>query len=87
MAWSRVFFNKDVVIALNTNGVKTMKTHISLDPRFHDEGSSMQVLYRSDWTDKELKKPPLKRFVPVEHIGREATVQVELPPAGMTILA
>jgi glycosidase len=60
VAWSRVFFNKDVVIALNTNGATEQKTRILLDARFHPKRSSMQFLYRGDWSDAELKKPSLR---------------------------
>ena len=87
VAWSRIFFSQDVVVALNTNGTKEQSAYVSLDPRFHPEGSNLQFQYRGDWTDAELKKPIPKGNVPVNYVNGIATILIYLPPAGMAILA
>jgi hypothetical protein len=46
----------------------------------------MTVLYRSDWTDAELKNPPPNQVVEVQYFGERAAVRIDLPPAGMAIL-
>jgi hypothetical protein len=48
----------------------------------------MTLLYHGAWSDGQLRQPPQDRTVPVEHhsSGR-ATVWLDLPPAGMAILA
>lgn len=86
VSWSRIFFSQDVVVAINTNGAKEQSAYVSLDPRFHPEGSSLQFLYRSDWTDAELEDSEAKGNAPVEYTQGLATVHVDLPPAGMAIL-
>lgn len=88
VAWSRVFFDQDVLVALNTNGEKEQTARVLLDSRFHPKESSMSFLYLSDWTDAELAKVPNPaRAVPVEYVEGQATVLVHLPAAGMAILA
>lgn len=40
-----------------------------------------------DWDDSELRDPPQDQSVPVQHEHGRATVRIDLPPAGMAILA
>ena len=86
VAWSRILFDQDVLIALNTNGTQNRSTSVLLDSRFHPKGSSMKFLYRGDWSDAELKNPPPSQTVPVKHINGISTICIDLPPAGMVIL-
>ena len=61
---------------------------MTVDANLHPAGSTMTYLYRSDWSDEELRHPPTDRTAVVQHQpdGR-AVVQVDLEPAGMAILA
>ena len=51
----------------------------------HANGARMTCLYRSDWSDAELKNLPVNQTVPVKYIDGRATVRIDLPPAGMDI--
>lgn len=85
-AWSQVLFDTELVMALNTNITEHRRVDITVDASLHPDGSTMRVLYRSDWSDAELRTPPVDQFVTVRHQFGRATVQVELPPSGMAIL-
>jgi len=87
-AWSQVLFETAVLIAFNSHGLEARGAEVTVDANMHPAGSTMTVLYRGDWTDDQLRRPPLDQTVPVRHQpdGR-ATVRIDLPPAGMTILA
>jgi glycosidase len=87
VAWSRILFNQDVLIALNTNGTQNRSTSVLLDSRFHPEGSNMMFLYKGDWSDLELTNSPPAQTVPVQHANGTTTIHIDLPPAGMVILA
>jgi glycosidase len=86
-AWSRIFFSQDVIVTLNTHGTDEQSAYISLDPRFHPEGSALQFLYRGDWKDEELENPAPNGSVPINYVQDRATIRIDLPPAGMAILA
>ena len=76
-----------VLIALNTHGDAAQSAHVTVEALFHPQSSTMTVLYRSDWSDAELKQAPAGQTVPVNrHASGRAYVQVDLPAAGMVIL-
>lgn len=85
-AWSQVLFDTELLMALNTNITQGRRAEITVDANLHPDGSEMRVLYRSDWSDDELRNPPAGQSVVVRHLYGRAVVQVELPPSGMTIL-
>jgi glycosidase len=87
VAWSQVHYQTEVVMALNTNATDARGADVTIDAYSHPDGSMLTVLYRSDWSDEELRNPPTDQTVAVKHDpeGR-ATVRVDLPPAGMIIL-
>ena len=86
-AWSRIMDNKEVLVALNTHGSEGRGAFVTIHAPFHSPNSFMKVLYRSDWTDSELKNPPQNQTVLVDYFGERATIRIDLPPAGMAILA
>ena len=86
-AWSRIMDRQEVLIALNTNGGDVRGAFVTVHAPAHPPGSSMKVLYRSDWSDAELKNPPQSQTAPVEYFDGRATVRIDLPAAGMMILA
>jgi hypothetical protein len=63
---------------------------VTVDANLHPPGTTLRVLYRSDWSDEVLKapEPPDDATVTVHHSddGR-AAFRIELPPGGMAILA
>lgn len=87
-AWSQILFRHEVLVAVNPHGLEARGADVTVDAELHPEGSTMTFLYRSDWSDDELRNPPGDRTVTVtrQPDGR-ATVHVELEPAGMVILA
>lgn len=87
-AWSLVHYQTTVIVALNTHASEARGADVTIDAYLHPEGSTLTVLYRSDWSDEELRNPPQDQLVTVKHDrdGR-ATVRVDLPPAGMMILS
>ncbi|PZV17426.1 MAG: alpha-amlyase [Pseudanabaena sp.] len=86
--WSRVLAYHEVVMVLNTNGVESRGADITVDKSLHPPGSTLQVLYRADWTDEQLKHSPTDEAVEVEKATTDgrAYIRLNLPPAGMVIL-
>ena len=87
VAWSRVLFKQEVLIALNTHGTESRAAEVSVDFSLHYPGSTMTFLYKGDWSVSELKNPPHNQTVQVKERNGRAVVWIELPPAGMAILA
>jgi glycosidase len=87
VAWSRILHDREVLVALNTHGVEARGAEVTVDASLHPEGSTMTVLYRGDWSDVRLRNPPWGQTVAVRRVGERAVVRVDLPAAGMTILA
>ncbi|MFI6324332.1 alpha-amylase family glycosyl hydrolase [Nonomuraea sp. NPDC050556] len=83
-AWSRLLHDREVLIALNTSGDRPQRATVTVHAPFHPDGSTMTVLYRGDW--KEFPGPTGERAQVTWRDGR-ACVSIDLPPAGMTILA
>lgn len=92
LAWSRVQHNQEVLVALNSHGAEARGAEVTVDAGLHPPGSWMSFLYRSDWSDAELKNAalgnlPQGQAVEVRRVDGRAIVRVDLPPAGMAILA
>jgi glycosidase len=87
VAWSRLLFDQEVVVALNTHGAEPRGASVTVDRALHSPGRRVTVLYRSDWTDAQLKAAPDDQTIEVRDDGGRSVVRIDLPPAGMTILA
>lgn len=87
IAWSRILYQQEVLVVLNSHGTQPRGAEVTVDARLHPVGTEMTYLYRSDWSDSELCQPPQGQSVPVQNISGRAAVRVDLPPAGMAILA
>ncbi|WP_413162218.1 alpha-amylase family glycosyl hydrolase [Capilliphycus salinus ALCB114379] len=87
VAWSLILFEPEVLMVLNTHGLESRGAVVTVDSSLHPDGSSLTYLYKSDWSDEELRNPPQNQTAKVKHYpdGR-ATVEIELPPSGMAIL-
>jgi glycosidase len=87
-AWSQVHYQTEVLMVLNTHGIEGRGAEVTVDSYLHPAGSKMQIWYSSEWSDEELRKPPLDQMVEVtaKQDGR-CYVCVDLPPAGMVILS
>ena len=86
-AWSRILHLQEVVVALNTHGTQDRGAWITVDASLHEPGSTMRVLYRGDWSAQQLASPPADLLVQVAELMGRAAVRVDLPPAGMAVLA
>jgi glycosidase len=87
IAWSQLFFETEVLMALNPHGYEDRGAEVTVDASLHPDGSTMTVLYRGDWSDEELRTPPQDQAVTVQHRDGRATVRIDLPPSSMAILA
>lgn len=86
VAWSRIFFGTEVVVAVNTHGAAVRGGFVTVDRVLHPPGSTLNVLYRGDWTDAELAAPPVELPRTVLDDGGRSAVRIDLPAAGMLIL-
>ncbi|HEY9691821.1 MAG TPA: alpha-amylase family glycosyl hydrolase [Oculatellaceae cyanobacterium] len=88
VGWSRVMFNQEALVVLNTNSTESRGADVTVDSSLPRSSSSLAFLYKSDWSDSELRNPPQNQTVPInKHSDGRYTVRIELPPAGMAILA
>ena len=86
VAWSRLLFDQEVLVAFNSHGTTGRGADITVDAALHPPGSRMTLLYDGAWSETELRQPPHKTVTVQHHNGR-ATVHLDLPPAGMAMLA
>jgi hypothetical protein len=86
-AWSRLMFDTEVVVALNTHSLEPRAAYVTVDGVLNPPGKLLRVFYRGDWPDRDLRTPPTNECLTVEAVQGRAAVRVELPPAGMMILA
>jgi len=90
IAWSLVFHHQEVLVILNTHGIQERGADITVDSSLHPPGSTMTFLYHSSWSDEQLQQPSEIHTTGVEveqHGSGRATVRMDLPPAGMAMLA
>ncbi|MBF2002427.1 MAG: alpha-amylase [Synechococcales cyanobacterium M58_A2018_015] len=87
IAWSQVLYIHEVLMALNTHGLEGRGAFVTVDRALHPPGSTMTVLYRSDWSDDQLRHPPQTETLPVQDYQNRAAVRIDLPPSGMMILS
>jgi hypothetical protein len=60
---------------------------VVIENKFHRNQPQMTYLYRSDWADAELNNPPMDQHVSIVQKEGRSTVRIDLPQAGMAILA
>jgi hypothetical protein len=71
---------------VNTHGAAVRGGFVTVDRVLHPPGSTLNVLYRGDWTDAELAAPPVELPRTVLDDGGRSAVRIDLPAAGMLIL-
>jgi glycosidase len=87
IAWSEVLYTTEVLMALNTHGLEPRGAFVTVDRSIHPSGSTLQVFYRSDWSDEQLHHPPENETLPVQEYQGRAVVRIDLPASGMVILS
>lgn len=76
VAWSRIFNNNEVLVAINTDPHEAKSAWVTIDSSLYSDKSKMQCLYSSDGADgAELSVEPRN--------GK--AVQVSVPPGGVVI--
>jgi glycosidase len=87
-AWSRVLAYQEVVVAMNTHGLEARGAEVTVDAALHGS-DGLRELYRADWSDERLRAINGQgEWVTINRqADGRATVRVDLPPAGMVILA
>lgn len=85
VAWSRILYDREVVMALNTHGTASRGAFVTVDAGLHKGQAGMQCLYHSG----HFTQPPAAQApaVPVQLMSGRSVVRIDLPPAGFTILA
>lgn len=88
VAWSRILDKQEVLVVLNTYPAAVREAEVAVDSRLHPVGSCLTYLYRGDWSDAELVSPPSNHAAAVTcRPDGLAVIHIDLPPAGMAILA
>lgn len=87
VAWSRILLDREVLIALNTNGSAARGAEVTVDSTLQRGRPALAVLYRGDWSDAKLETPPNDESVPLRSRDGRTMVRLDLPPAGLIILA
>jgi glycosidase len=75
VAWSRILYDREVLVALNTHGTEPRGADVTVDGRLHPPGSTLRFRYPAGGT------------VQVRASAGRSSVRIDLPPAGMAILA
>lgn len=89
VAWSRILFQQEVLVVINTHGETSRSARVTVDRTMPRARPEMTVRYRSDWSDSELSQPPQGQTIAIQtdpNDGR-SVVQIDLPPSGMMIVA
>ncbi|RPI24568.1 MAG: alpha-amlyase [Acidobacteria bacterium] len=86
VAWSRILVDREVLVALNTNGTQPRGGDVTIDSSFHSAGDELLVLYRDTWSDAQLTGTPPVEKVQVQSQSGRTFVRLDLDPAGMMIL-
>jgi glycosidase len=92
IAWSRLLHQQEVLVALNSHGTENRGAEVTVDANLHPPGSTMRVIYRGEWSAGELNLVGTDQQIhvenlPVSDIAGRAAVRIDLPPAGMAIMA
>jgi glycosidase len=86
-AWSRILHQQEVLVALNTHGTEPRGAEVTVDAALHPVGATMRFHYRGDWSEAELRDAAPEQNVVISGSNGRASVRIDLPPAGMAILA
>jgi hypothetical protein len=87
VGWSRIMCDCEVVVALNTHGLDSRRAYLNIDGTLNPAGKTLQILYRSDWSDDDLRSETAPdETVTVRELQGRSVVEITLPPAGMVIL-
>ena len=78
MAWSRIFSDREVLCAINTDPGRTAAAWVTIDASLHSAGAVLSCVYRSG--------PGSPDPLPVTDLNGRA-VRLALPPGGVAVYA
>jgi glycosidase len=87
VAWSRILHQQEVLVAVNPSETAPCSAKVTVDRLLHPPGSPLTVLFRAEWSNAQLRNPPPEPPIIVHQLGERAWVTIDLPAAGMVILA
>lgn len=80
VAWSRIFNDREMALALNTDAEEPRSSWIIVDAGLHSEGDYLKCVYSTDRTQ-------IGRVFPIRRTGGGALAFfLTVPPAGFVIL-
>jgi glycosidase len=82
VAWSRLFADQEVLVALNTDEAQPVTAYSTVAPTFRVEGDQFHRIF---WYAPKPGSPPPAESLTVERKGGPLVVQITLPPAGFAI--
>ena len=79
-------------MVLNSHGTEARAALVTVDSGLNRAGSALRWLYHGHWADGDLARagtddPPAVEPLEVQARDGRAFVRVDLPPAGMAVLA
>jgi hypothetical protein len=77
ISWSRLFNNKEVVIAINTDPYESKTAWVTIDYDLHKTGDSLHILFSTD---------PARTAVDLVANKNGKAIKLTVPPAGVVIL-
>lgn len=76
IAWSRIFNNNEILIAINTNAHESLSAWVTIDDYLHNSGDKLKCLYATE----------LSYYGDIEVEARNGkSVNVSVPPGGVVI--
>jgi hypothetical protein len=82
VAWSRLFADQEVLVALNTDEAQAVTAYSTVAPTFRFEGDQFHRIF---WYAPKPDSPPPPESLTVQRRGRPLAVRITLPPAGFAI--
>jgi glycosidase len=82
VAWSRLFADQEVLVALNTDEAQPVTAYSTVAPTFRVEGDQFHRIF---WYAPKAGSPPPPESLTVERKGGPLAVRMTLPPAGFAI--
>jgi glycosidase len=82
VAWSRLFADQEVLVALNTDEAQPVTAYSTVAPTFRTEGDQLHSIF---WYAPRPGAAPPPESLTVERKGGPLAVRMTLPPAGFAI--
>jgi glycosidase len=82
VAWSRLFADQEVLVALNTDEAQPVTAYSTVAPTFRAEGDQLHCIF---WYAPRPDAAPPPESLTVERKGGLLAVRMTLPPAGFAI--